>query len=706
MSANIPLPPLLETNPLLDQWVKFSAPGKVTVSTGRVEIGQGVLTAMLQIAADELDVAPERILLRSGDTDLTPNEGYTAGSQSIQYGGVALRLACAEVRGLLLDAAATRLGQPRGELSVSDGAITRQGAPTGQDYWSLAAGVDLGRRATASAKPKSARSEIGRSAPRVDLGGKVFGAPAFVHDMVADGMVHARVVRQPRRGATIAALDEAAIRRAGKGQIDILRDGNFVAILGADETAVDAAAAVAPGHVAWDGVDPINPGQEEARWLLQRPSIDRVLGPEPVDPTPGQARYEASFTRMHIAHASVGPSSALAVYRDGHLTVWSHTQGVYPLRAALARMLKLDPARISVKHAQGPGCYGHNGADDAAADAAVIALRRPGVPIRVRWRREEEFGFEPVSPAMVTTVRATLDDQGRPTDWTTEIWSGRHSSRPGGGGNLLAAEALPDPPPAPPAVDPPESNGGGGTRNGEPLYAFPAKRIIHHLVAETPVRTSSLRGLGATINVFAIESAMDELAEQAGMDPVAYRLTVLTDPRGRAVIEHVARMADWRPGLPVGTGKGSGIAFAQYKNRAAYAAVVAEVEIDEVVRVTRVWCASDAGLVINPDGALNQLEGGIIQGASWALKEGVRLDGAGISSRDWESYPVLRFSEVPEVFCELVGATADLPPLGIGEASGGPTVAAIANAVAHALGARLRDLPLSRERVMDALLKG
>jgi len=706
MSANIPLPPLLETNPRLDQWLKFSAPGKVTVSTGRVEIGQGVLTAMLQIAADELDVAPERIDLQTGDTDLTPNEGYTAGSQSIQYGGVALRLACAEVRGLLLDAAASRVGAPRAELSVNDGAITRQGAPTGQDYWSLAPAVDLSRRATASAPPKSDHSEIGRDMPRVDLGGKVFGAPAFVHDVAVDGMVHARVVRQPRRGATIASLDEAAIRRAAKGNIDILRDGNFVAILGDDETVVDAAAAVAPGHVAWDGVDPINPGQEEARWLLQRPSIDRVLGPEPVDPAPGQARYEATFTRMHIAHASVGPSSALAVYRDGHLTVWSHTQGVYPLKAALARTLKLDPAKISVKHAQGPGCYGHNGADDAAADAAVIAMRRPGVPVRVRWRREEEFGFEPVSPAMVTTVRATLDDKGRPVDWTTEIWSGRHSSRPGGGGNLLAAEALPDPPPAPPPADPPESNGGGGTRNGEPLYDFAAKRIVHHLVIETPVRTSSLRGLGATINVFAIESAMDELAERAGMDTVQYRLSVLADPRAKAVVEHVAKMADWQPGLPVGTGKGRGIGFAKYKNRAAYCAVVAEVEVDEAVRLVRVWCAADGGLIINPDGALNQLEGGVIQGASWALKEGVRLDSAGISSRDWESYPVLRFSEVPEVFCELVGATADLPPLGIGEASGGPTVAAIANAVAHALGARLRDLPLSRERVMDALLKG
>src|SRR5205823_1122455 len=296
----------------------------------------------------------------------------------------------------------------------------------------------------------------------------------------------------------------------------------------------------------------------------------------PTDRAPAGRAYEATYTRMHIAHASIGPSCGLALYKDGHLQVWTHSQGVYPLRAALAKTLALDPGAISVKHVQGPGCYGHNGADDAAADATVIAMRLPGKPVRVRWRREEEFGFEPVSPAMVVTVRAALDDSERPADWTTEIWSGRHTSRPGGGGNLLAAEALPDPPPPAPASEsgyPP----GAGTRNGEPLYGFPAKRMVHHLIAETPVRTSSLRGLGATLNVFAIEGSMDELAERAGQDPVAYRLSVLTDPRARKVVEHVAKMGGWQAGLPAGTGKGRGIGFAQYKNMAAYAAVVAEV---------------------------------------------------------------------------------------------------------------------------------
>jgi nicotinate dehydrogenase subunit B len=700
-------PPLLADNPRLDRWVGFPASGRVRVSTGRVEIGQGVLTAMLQIAAEELDVSPDRIELQSGDTDLTPNEGYTAGSQSIQFGGVALRLACAEVRALFLDRAAATLGLSPADLSVRDGAITHRGEPTGQDYWTLAATVDLARHATGRTATKRVGDYrvVGRDTPRIDLAAKVFGEPAFVHDMVLDGMVHARVVRQPRPAAMIASVDEAALRRAAKRPIEIVRQGNFLAIVGTDETVVEAVAAIAANHVAWDGIEPINPMQEDARWLLQQPSIDRVIGPPPPsDAVPGHGRHEATYTRMHIAHASVAPSCGLAVYRDGRLTVWTHSQGIYPLRAALARTLKLDPAAISVKHAQGPGCYGHNGADDAAADAAVIAFLTPGKPVRVRWRREEEFGFEPVSPAMVVTVRAALHGSGRPADWTTEIWSGRHTSRPGGGGNLLAAEALPDPPPPPPASEssyPP----GAGTRNGEPLYHLPAKRIVHHLIPETPVRTSSLRGLGATLNVFAIESFMDELAERTGTDPVDYRLSILSDVRARAVVEHVARLSGWTAGLASGTGRGRGIGFARYKNTAAYAAVVVKLEVEESVRLLHIWCAADAGLVINPNGAINQLEGGIIQAASWALKEGVRLDGCGIASRDWESYPVLRFSEVPEITVELVNPSADLQPLGIGEAGGGPTVAAIGNAVAHALGARLRDLPLTRDRIVAALLR-
>ena len=698
---------VLADNPVLARWVSFPKPGKVAISTGRVEFGQGVLTAMMQIAADELDVAPQRIVIQSGDTDLTPNEGYTAGSQSMQFGGVAMRQACAEVRALFLQHAAGKLGCDVAELSVRDGGILRNGVPTGHDYWTLASAVSLGGNATGTAarKPVANYKVVGQSAARLDLAAKVFGEPTFLHDMVLDGMSHARVVRQPNRGATLGTVNEEAIRRAAKGPIEFVRNGNFLAVVGADETAVELAGVAAPNHVVWKGVEQPTAPQQEATWLLQRPSVDRTIGPpEPSAAAPGQQRYEATYTRGYLAHASIGPSCGLALYRDGHLTVWTHCQGVYPLKAALAKTLALDPKSISVKHVQGPGCYGHNGADDAAADAAVIALQLPGRPIRVRWRREEEFAFEPVSPAAVVKVRAMLDEAGRPVDWTAEIWSGTHSGRPGHGAHLLAAAALPNPPPLPPPADVPDAAGGGATRNAEPIYDIPAKRIIHHLIPETPVRTSALRSLGAMSNVFALESFIDELAEKAGKDPVQYRLSLLTDARCRKVIERVAEMAKWKPNLPAGTGRGRGIAFSQYKNRAAYAAVVVELEADETIRLSKVWCATDAGLVVNPDGAINQLEGGIIQSISWVLKEQVRFE-QGVVSLDWLGYPVVRFSEVPEIFVELVKSTSDVP-LGVGEVTAGPTAAAIGNAVSHALGARIRDLPLTRERIMATLLAG
>ncbi|MGH6670711.1 MAG: molybdopterin cofactor-binding domain-containing protein [Xanthobacteraceae bacterium] len=709
MNAALPsvLPGILADNPRLDRWVGFATPGKVAISTGRVEFGQGVLTAMAQLAAEELDVAVERIAVRSGDTDGAPNEGYTAGSQSMQAGGVALRQACAEVKALFVAHAASMLGCTTAELTIRDGCFLRNGTATPHDYWSLASSVSLAADATGAAVRKAASDYaiVGRNAPRLDLPDKLFGQPTFIHDMVLDGMIHARVMRQPSRGATLASIDEAALRRIARAPIEFVRDGNFLAIVGDDETAVEAGAAAANDHVTWRAAEPPRALQQEAAWLLQRPSVDRVIGaPEPASPPRGRQVFEATYSRPHLAHASIGPSCGIALYRDGHLTVWTHCQGVYPLRAALSRTLGLDPTTISVRHVQGPGCYGHNGADDAATDAAVIAQRRPGRPVRVRWRRQEEFAHEPVAPAMVVKVRAVLDEAGSPADWTAEIWSGTHNGRPGGGANLLAAEALPNPPPVPPPADVPESAGGGATRNAEPLYDIAQKRIIHHLVPEVPRRTSSLRGLGAMPNIFALECAMDELAERAGRDAVEYRLARLSNPRARRVIERAAEMANWQPDAPSGNARAKGIGFAQYKNRAAYAAVVIEVEVEESVRLLRAWCAADAGLVINPDTLINQLEGGIIQSASWVLKEQVRFDNDAAGPIDWDSYPVLRFSEVPEIDVELVDAGTDIP-LGAGEATAGPTAAAIGNAVSRALGVRIRDLPLTRERIVAKLLK-
>ena len=702
MSATT-LPLSFVNNPSPARWLRFDPDRLLHLAVGKVEIGQGILTALTQIAAEELDVPMDRIRVLSGDTDAAPDEGATTSSLSIEVGGGSLRLIAAEARARMLDRIAQRLNCAPAEIEIREGAFFRGGAPTGQDYWSLAHEVDLVRPAEGNAapKPRTAYRVVGQPVRRVDLPAKVSGA-AFVHDLVRPDMLHARMLRQPARGARLAALDEAAIRRAAGGELRILRLGNFVALLSADETVAQRAAVAAPAHARWENMRAIVPEQQEAAWLVGKPSNDQIVG-DPLPAASGKV-MEASYSRPYVAHASIGPSCALAEMRGGHLSVWSHTQGVYPLRAALGRVLGRSEDTISVHHAMGAGCYGHNGADDAALDAALIAQQIPDHCIRLQWRREEEFGFEPLGSAMSVTVRAVLDDAGRPIDWTQEVWSGSHVQRPAMGGNMLAHEALPVPAPDPRPRDPTEAAGGGGTRNGIPHYAILARRILHHLVPVTPVRTSALRGLGALPNVFAIECFIDELAARIGADPVAYRLSLLDGrPRAARVIARAAEMAGWAGCGPGGDGHGWGIGFAQYKNKSAYAAVVAEVEVDQEVRLRRVWCAADAGMVVNPDGAKNQIEGGILQAASYTIREQVRFDAKGVASVDWASYPILRFSEVPEIACELVDASSERS-LGVGECAFGPTAAAIGNAVAHALGVRLRDMPFTRERIAGVLL--
>jgi CO/xanthine dehydrogenase Mo-binding subunit len=701
MSETLPLS--IINNRRMSKWVSFQPDRTVKLAVGKVEIGQGVLIALTQIAAEELDVAIDRFTIVSGDTRDAPDEGSTSSSQSIEMSGRSVRLVTAELRARIIDRLARRLNCSPSDIAVDDGAFLLDDEPTGHDYWNFADDPDFADDITGTARPKdpAAYKIVGRPVPRRDLQAKVSGA-AFIHDIVRPGMLHARILRQPARGATLASLDEAAVRRAARGDFRVVRVGNFVAFAGEDETVVQRAAAAAPGHAKWDNVRQLTPAHQEAAWYATQPSDDRFVG-DPVPATIAGKVVTASYSRPFVAHAAMAPSCGLAEYRDGQLQVWSHTQGVYPLRNALCDFLGLSREQVTVSHAHGAGCYGHNGADDAATDAAVIALQLPGHCIRVQWRREEEFGFEPSGTAHMTKLQAVLDDAGKPIDWTCEVWAGSHVQRPIFGGALLAHEAWPTPPPPPRPNDPPEAAGGGGTRNGTPLYDFPAKRIIHHLALTTPVRTSSLRGLGALPNVFALECFVDELAEQAAVDPLAWRLAHLSDPRARRLLENVAERCNWTSRGPGGDGRGFGIAWARYKNRAAYAAVAVEVEVDQEVHVRRAWIAADAGLVINPDGAANQLEGGLIHAVSMTLKEQVKLDGDGITSLDWETYPILKFSEVPEISTVLIHAPNE-PTLGMGECTFGPTAAAIGNAVKHALGVRIRDMPLTRDRIAAAIL--
>jgi CO/xanthine dehydrogenase Mo-binding subunit len=701
------LPGSLANNRMLDAWLRINADGSAIIFTGKVELGQGISTALAQIAAEELDLPVVRIKMISGDTAQTPDEGYTSGSQSIEYGGVAVRLACAEARALLVGEAANRLGQPVERLTVSEGVVA---APDGRKigYGELVAELDIDREVTATVAPKppAQHTIVGRPVPRRDIPAKVTGGAAYVQDLRLPGMLHGRIVRPPRYGARLEALDEATAL-AIPGVIKVVREGSFLGVVvEREEQAVKAREALARA-ARWSGGKELPDPARLFEQLTALPTQSSVVSEKQAAAAAATRTLEATYTRPYIAHASIGPSCAVAEFGEGALRVWTHSQGVFPLRRDLAKALKLDPETVRCIHAEGSGCYGHNGADDVALDAALLAGAVAGRPVRVQWMRDDEFAWEPYGSAMLMRTKAGLDADGRVVDWVYEVWSNTHSTRPAAPGddnNLLASWYLAEPSQSGPPTNIPQP-AGGGDRNAVPLYDFPNQRVVNHLIPEMPLRVSALRTLGAYANVFAIESFIDELAAATGQDPVSFRLAHLVDPRARAVIEAAAKKAGWKAGETGNGVRGRGFGFAKYKNLATYVAVVAEIEIDPKtghIRVPHAFATADAGQIINPDGLANQIEGGMIQSTSWTLHEAVRFDRSSISSRDWSGYPILTMPEVPEIEVTLIDRP-DEKSLGAGEAAQGPMAAAIANAFAHATGRRLRDLPFISDRVRSAL---
>ena len=699
------LPGSLQNNRSLDAWLRIHADGSVIVFTGKVELGQGIVTALAQIAAEELDVPLARVTMIAGDTGRTPNEGQTAGSQSIEHSGTALRMAGAEVRALLLDLASKKLGVAAGALKVMDGVIhASDGRKVG--YGELAADVDLKREATAKVAPKppAQHTIVGKSAPRRDIPAKVTGGVAFVQDVRLPGMVHGRVVRPPRYGASLLSFDEARIKSM-PGVIAVVRDGSFLGVVARREEQAINARLVLIETAKWSGGSALPDPATMYGELMALRSESRVIAEKDAPVPAGAKVLEATYHRPYQAHAAIAPSCALAEFKDGRLTVWTHSQGVFPLRATLARALGMQPRDIRCIHAEGAGCYGHNGADDVAFDAAILARVVNGPPVRLQWMRDDEFKWEPYGPAMTMKVKGAVAG-GRVVDWAFDVWSQSHNMRPGDpdGINLLGSWYIAGAKQPGPARHSAQPNG-AGDRNAITRYDFPRQRTAHHLIMEQPVRTSALRTLGAFANVFAIESFMDELAAAAGIDPVAFRLAHITDERERAVIEAVAKAAVWKPGEKGDGRRGRGIGYARYKTVATYTAVIAEVDVDRrtgIVKVPRIWTAADAGQIINPDGLINQLEGGTIQSMSWTLHEYVRFDRNGILSEDWGNYPILNMPDVPKVETVLINRPNERA-LGAGEAAQGPTAAAIANAFAAATGRRIRELPLTPERVKAAL---
>jgi CO/xanthine dehydrogenase Mo-binding subunit len=696
------LPPSLAANPNLSSWVKISAEGHVVISPGKVEIGQGIVTALAQIAADELDLDLSRVRMVRATTAGSPNEGVTSGSLSVQQSGRAVRHVCAEVRQIFLGLAAERLGVGIDALSIGDGEISGPGNVR-TSYWELAGEVSLDRQA-AGAPPKSSaqRALAGSSVQRVDIPDKVFAQPRFIHDLPLPAMLHGRVLRPEMPGAKLIALNEDGARGVA-GVVAIVRDGNFAGVVSETEDGAEAALKALRKGAVWSAREPLPDENGLADWLKSQPVESTIIDNKAAPHGGSKSRtVRRQYTRPYIAHGSIAPSCAMAQWSGDRVHVWTHSQGVYLLRTDLALVLKLPAENITVEHMEGAGCYGHNGADDVALDAVLLAKAAGGRPVRLQWSRQDEMIHAPFGAAMAVEIEADLDAQGEIVDWRHSIWGNGHVARPGRAAlpALLAGTEIADPFPRTVATNPPQATGGGADRNSVPLYDFPSWTVECHRLLTMPIRTSALRTLGAQGNVFAIESFLDELAAERGEDPVAFRLRHLSDPRSREVIQSVARRSNWKPHKQ--SGVGYGIGFARYKNTGAYCAVVAEIEGAEEIRVRRLTVAVDVGEAINPDGVINQIEGGAIQATSWVLKEQVRFDRERITSNTWSSYPILRFSEVPEVRVEVI-ARPELDPVGAGEAAHGPTTAAIANAVFDCLGVRVRNLPITRDSLIAAM---
>jgi nicotinate dehydrogenase subunit B len=697
------LPVSLVANPKLSSWVKFGPHGEVTISPGKVEIGQGIVTALAQIAADELDVDLARVQMVRASTAASPNEGVTSGSLSIQQSGRAIRQACAEIRQLFLGAAADRLGVETSALDISDGTISGPGNVR-TSYWELAHDVSLDRDATAGAVPKpiARRALAGNSVQRLDIPDKVFAEPRFIHDTALPAMLHGRMLRPEKSRAKLVELREDGAR-AVHGLIAIVRDGSFCGVVCETEAGAEAAIAALRKGATWSAGETLPDENNLAGFLKGQPVESTVIDCKVASTAGEKTRtIRRQYTRPYIAHASIAPSCAMAQWSGDRVHVWTHSQGVYLLRADLALVVRLPVEQITVEHLEGAGCYGHNAADDVALDAVLLAKAAGGRPVRVQWSRADEMTHAPFGAAMAIEIEADLDAQSEIISWRHSIWSNGHAARPGRASQpaLLAAFELEHPYPRVISANPPQANGGGGDRNSIPLYDFPSWKIESHRLLTMPVRTSALRTLGGQGNVFAIESFLDEIAAERGEDPVAFRLRQLSDERAKDVIRAAAKRANWRPAAKAGTG--CGIGFARYKNTGAYCAVVAEIEGEEDIRVKKLTIAVDVGEAINPDGVINQIEGGAIQATSWVLKERVRFDSERITSNSWTEYPILRFSEVPRVDVEVI-QRSEIDSVGAGEAAHGPVAAAIANAVFDGLGVRVRDLPLTRDSLIAAM---
>ena len=688
----------------VDSFLAFHRDGTVTVYTGKVDVGTGLRVAVAQMAAEELGISPRQITVVDGDTGLCPDQGGTGGSTGLTRGGADVRQAAATARQALLALGATRLNHDAGDLTIADGEVRPRAGGAGATIASLIGDKRLAIAVDPKAplRDPASYTSVGQPVPRPDVPAKCTGRHVYVHDFTLPGMLHARVIRPSSIGATLASVDEASIR--GIPDVRVVRVGSFLAVVSSDEWAVVRAAAEL--KTTWSDVQTL-PGSEGLERWTRSAAIDRdqavvTRGDAPAAIAGAAKTMSATYFWPFQSHASLGPCCAVADIRDDGGTVWSSSQGTHGLRANLSKVFGLNPARVRVVFLDGSGSYGTNGGDHVAADAVLLS-KTIAKPVRVQWSRQDETAWDPKGPQQLLDVRAGLDAAGAIVGWDTEMWLPAQAP---GARALLAADAA--------GLAQDHGQGAGAiTQNGDPPYACANARVLVHWIKETPLQLSNLRAPGKIANVFAVESFTDELAAAANADPIAFRLARLTDPRAIEVIRRTAQRFNWetrpspRPRQAAGPLTGRGVAYMRYKQAENYVAIAMEVAVDPQsgrIAVSRVVCAHDCGLVVNPDALKNQIEGCILQTLSRALHEQVTFDRARVTSVDWASYPILRATESPAVDVILI-ERRDQPLLGAGEAATAPVAAALANAVFDASGVRLRTVPFTADRVKAALAR-
>lgn len=653
-----------------------SAAKKITVKAGKVEIGQHIHSAFQKIVADTLEIDKTHVRVSAVSTHTTPNDGLTVGSLSIQVTGASLRSAAVTLRTTLFQQAAQKLQTDIDNITLDAATLQLSAQTTHCSIFDLPVAKDNPVTVNEDSVDVSSASTIAAS---------IRGERIYIQDLVLPGMLYARALR----GHDTTTINADNVR--------VIEVDGFGALVADTEGALD---------FAWSQLD-TQPAAKDATcdgpvtdWIRERQALTQTTG----SPAPINASVCQSATRPFILHASIAPSCAIARFYQGVLEIWTHSQGIFPLRDAMARHLDMEADKVIVRHVPSAGSYGHNGADDAAMDAALVCMQNKGNPVRVAWTRQDDFQHAPVGAAMHVQIEAQMAEDNSILNWQQIIWSTPHGQRPGGGGNtnLLAAIEQDPKNKSTHIPDLAIALGGGATRNATPPYSIGSVGVTSHIVQDLPVRTSSIRGLGAQMNVVCIEATMNKLAESCGIDPLEFRLMQLKDPRGGEVLRRLKSVLDAAIGDSLPETEAIGIGYSRYKDKAAYAAVAARVRLTQTVELLDVWVVVDAGNIVDRCGATNQIEGGIIQAASWTLCEGVLLRDGVIDAGGWDDYPIIGWSDIPQIHTTLIDKHNDSPSLGVGECMVGPASAAIVNGVSILAGCSMTDLPLTREKFIQA----